>query len=122
MIVFEVCRDFLVPGAEEPVELSPFGPAAIRAAIEVSSFLEDALAGLEEVLLLAYSLEGKGDSPRTAQRIRSTIAEDPIAMAALGIEADARAEKRLRERGRRIARKRSQPKTELTLRPIIDPR
>ncbi len=119
-IVLQVCRDFLIPGCSEPLELAPPGAHAIHDAIEAASILEDLIEGLEDALLLAYSLEGKGDSPGAASAIRRAISESPIAMSALGIEGGSASGKQLRARGKRIARRR----TQATARPRkkIDPR
>jgi len=103
-ILLAVCRDFLLPGETEPLQLIEPGLAAIDAAIELTSALGELDAGLEEALLLAYSVEGQGDSPTAARAIRRAIAANPTAMKSLGIGGDLE-ERALRDKGRRIARR-----------------
>jgi hypothetical protein len=121
-LLYQVACDFLMPGTQEPVELSPLGFAAIRDGINLADALGELRQSLDDLLQLSYELEGQGDSPKAAAAVRAAIAAEPSALAELGIERNLETLQSLHQRAKRIMRQRgpvSSTRTVADLRPPV---
>jgi hypothetical protein len=79
----QVVLDFVVAGKEEPYAFDPQGMLALQLALGISAAVGKIKENVEDVLLISYFVEGRGESPRMAEEIRRVIAATPVAMESL---------------------------------------
>lgn len=99
----QVILDFVIAGTEEAYAFDPQGTLALQLALAIGDATGKIKENVEDVLLISYFVEGRGQSPKMAAEIRRVVAENPAAMAVLST-------KDLKTEAKKVAKKRlSQP-------------
>jgi hypothetical protein len=79
-----ILLDFIIAGDHEPYALDASAVEVFRGLLALYEDREERRSFAEGALLVAYFLEGRGDSPRAADRLYAELAALPELFDALG--------------------------------------